>query len=180
MHLEDLVLFAAGSFGGPLCPELSAAYEALRVWQRAGKEKASTLLQAPRPGIMAEPIQADDRPDAFYDADWNEVERLNLWRSVLRDTRDLPPVLAAAIAGMRDVLSRNSAPHGVRPFSPPSSSNHAARRRIFCCRSPLVCGSPVTMSPERPLRLVWPGSAPWCWPRYNAASMSWARFWGRV
>jgi hypothetical protein len=99
VHLEDLVLFAAGSFNGPMSPELSTAYEALRVWQGAGKERASTLLLAPRPGMLAEPIEADrNRPDAFYDADWNEAERLGVWRKVLRETRDLPPVLAAAIA----------------------------------------------------------------------------------
>ena len=92
------MLFAAGSFDGPMCPELSTAYEALRVWQEAGREKASALLQAPRPGIVADPVVPDrKRPDAFYDADWNEPERLDAWRKALRETRDLPPVLAAAI-----------------------------------------------------------------------------------
>lgn len=99
VHLEDLVLFAAGSFDGPMCPELSAARENLRVWQKAGKERAFSLLQSPRPGMLAEPITANGkRPEAFYDAEWNEVERLEVWRKVLRETRNLPPVLAAAIA----------------------------------------------------------------------------------
>ena len=99
VHLEDLVLFAAGSFDGPMSPELSSAFDALRVWQRAGKEGASTLLVSPRPGMIADPIVPDGkRPDVFYDADWNEAQRLEVWRKALRETRDLPPVLAAAIA----------------------------------------------------------------------------------
>ena len=99
VHLEDLVLFAAGAFDGPMCPELSTAYENLRVWQRAGKESAYSLLHSPRPGMPVDQIAPDaKRPDVFYDAEWNEPERLEVWRKVLRETQNLPPVLAAAIA----------------------------------------------------------------------------------
>ncbi|MBJ7532955.1 DUF1612 domain-containing protein [Rhodomicrobium vannielii ATCC 17100] len=99
VHLEDLALFAAGAFDGPTSPELSAAHEALQLWRRAAKAKASPLLLSPRPGetvSATEPLQ--NPPEFFFDPDWNEPARLAVWRGVLHESRNLPPVLAAALA----------------------------------------------------------------------------------
>jgi hypothetical protein len=99
VHLEDLVLFSAGVFGGPLIPELSSAFEALRIWQKAEKEEAFALLRSSRPGELSDAVlPVKSLPDAFYDPDWNGAERLEVWREALRETRELPPVLAAGIA----------------------------------------------------------------------------------
>ncbi|MBJ7532588.1 DUF1612 domain-containing protein [Rhodomicrobium vannielii ATCC 17100] len=43
-----------------------------------------------------EPLQSP--PEFFFDPDWNEPARLVVWRAVLQESRNLPPVLAAAIA----------------------------------------------------------------------------------
>ena len=99
VYLEDLVLFAAGAFDGAMSPELSSAHEALQLWRRAAKAKASTLLLSPRPGEAGGSVEpTKGKPDFFFDPDWNEAERIKVWRSALDETRDLPPVLAAGIA----------------------------------------------------------------------------------
>ncbi|MGE3371498.1 MAG: RHE_PE00001 family protein [Rhizobiaceae bacterium] len=43
------------------------------------------------------PRPLDGRPDLIYDPDWNEEERLAEWQAALGKTRDLPPVLRAAV-----------------------------------------------------------------------------------
>ncbi len=106
VRLEDLVLLDGHAFAGCLYPDLSASLGILKFWQRGLQEPATALLNAPMPGeaprlltseITADPM-ARDRPDYFYDPDWDEAGRRDQWRRVWRDTSTFPPLIAAAIA----------------------------------------------------------------------------------
>ena len=106
VRLEDLVLLDGHAFSGCLYPDLSAGLGILKFWQRGLQEPATALLNAPMPGeaprllsseIIADPM-ARDRPDYFYDPDWDEPGRLDRWRRIWRNTSALPPLIAAAIA----------------------------------------------------------------------------------
>lgn len=43
-------------------------------------------------------LKRAERDPLVYDLDWDEDERLDAWRAVVDQTRNLPPILAAAIA----------------------------------------------------------------------------------
>jgi hypothetical protein len=100
VHLEDLVLLDNGALMGGITPDLSSAWHVLGVWRKAAKLDAAELLRAERPGEIAAvaAAPAGDAPDYFFEADWNGAERLEAWRRVLRETRDLPALVAAALA----------------------------------------------------------------------------------
>src|SRR5262245_4360998 len=68
VHLEDLVLFDAGAFDGPVSPELSSALDTLATWRRAQAGNAASLLAADCPSlpVVAKPA-ALPRPDCLYD-----------------------------------------------------------------------------------------------------------------
>ncbi len=46
----------------------------------------------------AAPLKKFERDPLVYDLDWDEEARLKEWRAVVEQTKDLPPVLAAALA----------------------------------------------------------------------------------
>jgi hypothetical protein len=105
VYLEDLVLLDGHAFSGVMYPDLSAALFILKLWQTGLAGNAATLLDASMPGelerplfggIPVDPLLARHRPDMFYDAEWEEAERLRRWRHVFNASTRLPPVLAAA------------------------------------------------------------------------------------
>lgn len=105
VYLEDLVLLDGHSFSGVMYADLSAALFILKLWQSALAENAAGLLDASMPGererplsgwVPVDPSLTRDRPDMFYDAEWDEAERLRRWRIVLQRTSRMPPLLAAA------------------------------------------------------------------------------------
>jgi Protein of unknown function (DUF1612)/HTH DNA binding domain len=107
VYLEDLVLLDGHAFAGSMYPDLSAGLGILKLWQRGLQEQPMTLLRSAMPGelprplaseIVGDPLSVKDRPDFFYDPDWNEAGRLEQWRRVWYDTIRQPPLLAAAIA----------------------------------------------------------------------------------
>ena len=89
VQVEDLVLFDAGVFTGPVCPALSRARHTLQAWRRAQDHPAAALLDATPPG--------DPRDSQAPPGDISQ-SALSHWRSVLRQAVDLPPPLIAAIA----------------------------------------------------------------------------------
>jgi len=107
VHLEDLVLLDGHAFSGTMYPDLSAALAILKYWQKALKGDASSLLRTPMPGepprplageIAGDGLGARDRPDYFFEPDWDEAGRVQQWRRVWQASDALPPLLAAAIA----------------------------------------------------------------------------------
>lgn len=72
---------------GPLAEEL-AAVDAVLVRSRAAIDAAKT------PG----PARGRERDPLVYDLDWDEDERLEEWRAVLRQLQDFPAVLQAIVA----------------------------------------------------------------------------------
>ncbi len=106
VYLQDLVLLDGHAFKGRMDPDLSCALSILRLWQRGLQEQPLTLLRAPMPGelprplsseVIGDPMSVKDRPDFFFDPDWDEAGRLDGWRRVWQETNRLPPLLAAAI-----------------------------------------------------------------------------------
>ena len=69
-------------------PDLAAAFAAVD----AANAKAERRL-------ADENWSRPERYPLIYDPDWDEDERLDHWRDVVDQTRDLPPTLAASIAG---------------------------------------------------------------------------------
>ncbi len=107
VYLEDLVLLDGHAFAGSMYPDLSCGLSILKLWQRGLQEDPLMLLRAPMPGelprpllseLVGDPMGARDRPEFFYDPDWDEAGRIERWRRVWQDTSRLPPLLAAAIA----------------------------------------------------------------------------------
>lgn len=99
VHLEDLVLFDAGAFDGPVSPELSSALDTLGTWRRVAVGHAASLLSGDRPGQPELPKANAPGPENWlHDRQWDEPTRLAAWRDIARQSEDLPPVLAAAIA----------------------------------------------------------------------------------
>lgn len=101
VHLEELVLFDADAYTGLVHAELACAADIARLWRRAAKSDPDDLLAAMMPGdASATPrhVEVDPRIEPLFDPDWNTSDRIATWRRVLRQSRALPPVLAAAIA----------------------------------------------------------------------------------
>jgi Protein of unknown function (DUF1612)/HTH DNA binding domain len=106
VYLEDLVVLDGHAFAGSMYPDLSCGLSILKLWQRGLQEDPLLLLRSAMPGELPRPLSSEvvgdpmgvrDRPEFFYDPDWNEAGRLNRWRRVWQDTSGLPPLLAAAI-----------------------------------------------------------------------------------
>ncbi|MFS2153881.1 RHE_PE00001 family protein [Rhizobium sp. Rhizsp42] len=58
---------------------------------------SAAIEEAKRPSHVASHRGADSKA-LVYDLDWDEDARLDEWRDVVRQARDLPPVLAAIVA----------------------------------------------------------------------------------
>lgn len=104
VHLEDLVLLDGHAFRGAMYADLSDGLHTLKLWQRALGAAPARLLQAPMPGEEVRPLmseagadQSQQRPDVFYEADFDQAERVGKWREVWRSCDSLPPLLAAAV-----------------------------------------------------------------------------------
>lgn len=105
VHLEDLMLLDSYAFSGVMSPDLSCGFGNLRLWKAALKGEANLLLRSPMPGEAHRPLALEgasasvyERPDAFYDPEWDQAGRLERWREAMAATSKLPPLLAAAIA----------------------------------------------------------------------------------
>lgn len=106
VYLEDLVLLDGHAFSGTMYPDLSCALGILKLWQKGLQEDPLLLLRAPMPGempralaseVVGDPLSVRDRPEFFWDPDWDESGRLQQWHRISQDTNRLPPLLAAAI-----------------------------------------------------------------------------------
>ena len=105
VHLEELVLLDGFAFSGAMYPDLSSALGIVALWKAALCGDASALLKAQMPGEAARPLalegaQAEgyERPDAFYDPNWNQAGRIKAWRDACNSAATLPPLLAAYVA----------------------------------------------------------------------------------
>lgn len=107
IYLEDLVLLDGHAFSGAMSAELSCGLGILKFWQQALKVDSGTLLRSPMPGEMPRPLLSEltsetqnssERPEFFFDPDWDQAGRLLEWRGALKATDQLPPLLAAGIA----------------------------------------------------------------------------------
>lgn len=107
VHLEDLVLLDGHAFFGAMYADLSCGLGILKFWQTALQDDAAGLLRAPMPGETARPLSSElagdpasvrERPELFWDPDWDDAGRLAKWRRVWHGSDRLPPLLAAAIA----------------------------------------------------------------------------------
>lgn len=76
----------AGAAPDPLAAELAAIDAVLA-------RSEAVLAEAKRPVRSVTP----DKNPLVYDADWDENERFDAWRSILAETAELPPVLRAAL-----------------------------------------------------------------------------------
>lgn len=92
--VADIDAFRAGQDeeidDNPLAEEF-AALDALLARSAAAIEQAKTS------GVTRN-ARAPEKDPLVYDLDWDEDERLEEWRSVLRQTSDMPPVLQAIVA----------------------------------------------------------------------------------
>ena len=78
---------------------LSSCLQTLKILKNAATADPAGLLQSPRPGEDAEPLaMLAVSTETFSAPYWNEAERLENWRAVVRRTSTFPPLIAAAIA----------------------------------------------------------------------------------
>lgn len=101
VYLEELVLFDAHAYDGPVHTEIAEAGAIVHSWRCAARADPTAVLRATIPGDPSASIGlAEHDPDvaAVFDPDHKQTERLAAWRDVLKRTETLPPVLAAAIA----------------------------------------------------------------------------------
>jgi hypothetical protein len=99
IHLEDLVLLDGHAYSGPMFAELSGCLETLKVLRIACAANPVSLLQSPRPGEDTEVLTVSSASaETYSDPYWNEAERLENWRAIVRRTSSFPPLIAAAIA----------------------------------------------------------------------------------
>ena len=106
VYLEDLVLLDGHAFAGAMYPDLSCGLSILKLWQRGLQDDPLMLLRSAMPGEIQRPLSSEvvgdpatvrDRPEFFYDPDWDEAGRIDRWRRIWQETSRLPPLLAAAI-----------------------------------------------------------------------------------
>lgn len=94
IHREDLVLLDGNAFDGRMSPELSQALVIVNLYRKALKADADRLLASTRPG------EDTSSPSVGGEHIWVEgaSDPVRTWRTVLKRTQSLPPVLSAAIA----------------------------------------------------------------------------------
>ncbi len=59
---------------------------------------SAAIEEAKRPSRAGASGRATDTKALVYDLDWDEDARLDVWRDIVRQAQDLPPVLAAIVA----------------------------------------------------------------------------------
>ncbi|KAF1042564.1 RHE_PE00001 family protein [Xylophilus sp.] len=59
---------------------------------------SAAIEEAKRPGRVGASGRDADKKALVYDLDWDEDQRLEEWRDVVRQAQELPPVLAAIVA----------------------------------------------------------------------------------
>lgn len=99
MLTSDLVLFDHGGWNGGARDDLMRARQSLLAWRRAVKANAPRMLA----DIRTDQLNTGDAErapelDAFWDEAWGAEERLTEWHRAVELSRQLPPLLSAAVA----------------------------------------------------------------------------------
>jgi hypothetical protein len=103
VHLEDLVLRDARMDVRAASHGTARAMAVLRARRLAERREAGWLLTGSgldtlRGGRAAPAEPGRERPELVYEIDWDEDERLEAWREIVRQTDERPALVAAAIA----------------------------------------------------------------------------------
>lgn len=103
VHLEDLVLRDAHMDVRTATHGTTRAMSVLRARRLAQRREGDWLLtsagiEALRGGRPAPTELARERPELVYEIDWDEDERLDAWRAVVKQTEGMPALVAAALA----------------------------------------------------------------------------------
>jgi len=103
VHLEDLVLRDAHMDVRTATHGTTRAMSVLRARRLAQRREGNWLLTASgidalRGGRLGPGDASRDKPELVYEIDWDEEERLEEWREIVKQTEGLPALVSAALA----------------------------------------------------------------------------------